>query len=646
MKKKIIKSQLSLLMRVFVLMAILLFIYSLARILIFIFNYNLFDITYSQFFFYYFTGLRFDLSSLCFANFLFLLLFFLPQKFFHKQYYKKILFTTAFVFNIVILIPSIIDAFYYPFVFRRTSYDTLLMLVKMKSEMKNLWLDFIVDFWEAIVLFIVFCVILILVLKKFFKYKTFENRGVKSYLQSSAIFILVLFCSFILMRGGFERRPISLVTAAKYAPTNHSPIVLNSAFSIIRTWNKIGLERKTFFENENELNKYFQGYKSYEKEKFNKKNIVIIILESFSCEHLSSLNPENPLDKNKNFAPFLDSLIYESYFCSNAFANGKRSIEGIPAILSSVPTLMGTPFILSPYINNNIPSIASLLKEEGYYSVFYHGGHHGTMNFDAYAELAKFDKYSGRDEYPYPEHFDGHWGIRDEEYLQFIAEELSKNEQAFIATIFTLSSHHPYTVPEKYENVLPDGPLEIHKSIAYADLALKKFFETASTKEWYNNTLFVICADHSSEPWLDYYKSPAGLFSIPILFYDPANNLKGEYKKTCQQIDVMPSILDYIGYPHKFFSFGSSVFDSLNTNNTAVSFFNDNYQIISDSTVIVFSNDKPTKLWNYKNDYHGNINLIDDENYQKKKNDLNLFYQAFIQCYNNTLIDNNIKINP
>lgn len=645
MNKNSTKSRLFLLLRVLVLMSVLLLLNSIARLLLYVFNYNLFDIKFSQFLYYFFAGLRFDLYSLFFANSLFLFLFFLPQANFHKGYYKKILFYLALLPNLLIILPNIIDAFYYPFIFRRSSYDTILMIFNLKNEMSSLWLDFLRDFWLAIVLIIVFCFLLIIILKKFFKYKSYKNKGVQAYFQSSFIFIFILFISFISIRGGFQRRPISLVTASKYAQSNHTPLVLNSSFSIIRTWNKIGLVKKTFFKNENELEKHFQAYKNYNKSSFKKKNIVIIILESFSCEHLSSLNTDNPIDKNKNFAPFLDSLIYESYFCSNAFANGKRSIEGIPAILSSIPTLMYSPFILSPYINNNFPSIASLLKKESYYSIFYHGGHNGTMNFDAYVKLAGFEKYSGKNEYPNPEHFDGNWGIRDEEYLQFIVEDISKIQQTFIAAIFTLSSHHPYTVPEKYKNTLPDGPLKIHKSIAYADMALKKFFETASTKEWYNNTLFVICSDHSSEPYLNYYKSPAGLFSIPILFYEPGSNLKGKYTKTCQQIDIMPSILDYIAYPHKFFSFGSSIFDSLN-NNIAISFSNNNYQIISDSTIMTFNDDKPIKLWNYKNDWTGENNLIEDENYQNKKDSLYLFYKAFIQFYNNSLIDNSIKQIP
>jgi phosphoglycerol transferase MdoB-like AlkP superfamily enzyme len=156
------------------------------------------------------------------------------------------------------------------------------------------------------------------------------------------------------------------------------------------------------------------------------------------------------------------SIVFE-----NAWSNGTKSIEGIPAILSSMPSWMDNPFINSLYCNNNTQSFPMLLKKEGYFSAFFHGGINGTMNFDAYSRNARFDKYYGKQEYNNDADFDGYWGIWDEPFLQFVAKEIGTFKEPFFASIFTLSSHHPFNVPEKYKDLLPKGTLPIHQSVAY-----------------------------------------------------------------------------------------------------------------------------------------------------------------------------------
>jgi phosphoglycerol transferase MdoB-like AlkP superfamily enzyme len=173
----------------------------------------------------------------------------------------------------------------------------------------------------------------------------------------------------------------------------------------------------------------------------------------------------------------------------NSFANGKRSIEGIPAIIAGIPSLLSDPFITSAYSGNNVTSFASLLKKKGYHTVFYHGGTNGTMGFDNFSRLAGFDHYFGRTEYNNDKDFDGTWGIYDEPFLQRTISELNKVNSPFAATIFTLSSHHPYKIPEKYIGKFPEGTLPIHAAVRYADFALEKFFNAASSAPWFKDYL-------------------------------------------------------------------------------------------------------------------------------------------------------------
>ncbi len=201
-----------------------------------------------------------------------------------------------------------------------------------------------------------------------------------------------------------------------------------------------------------------------------RKNIVIIILESFSKEYTA-------LGHRQSFTPFLDSLMKVSIVFENAWSNGTKSIEGIPAIISSMPTWMDNPFINSLYCNNNTHSLPLLLKKENYFSAFFHGGINYVLNKKVLPNKKIYISKSKneRNEYNNDKDFDGYWGIWDEPFLQFTANKINTFKQPFFCAIFTLSSHHPFKVPEKYQNILPKGKLPIQQSIAYTDLALKKF---------------------------------------------------------------------------------------------------------------------------------------------------------------------------
>lgn len=613
-------------------------IHVVSRHLLLFFNWNEFNITTSQFLKYFFFGLRFDLSSFAYANVFFFLLFMLPTPLITKKTYKIIAFWIWLLFNLLFVISNIADAFYYPFVLRRSTFDAITLIFTMKSEISLLWVNFIVDFWPAFVIFMICVYIMVRMYLVIMKNHNAQLKGLKDFFTRALYCITFFALSVIAMRGGFQTKPISLVTAGRYAPPGHTALILNSAFSIVRTYGKTSVDRKNFFSNDAELKQAFDVCKQYPGGNFNYKNIVIIILEGFSNEHLNSINQVR-IDQNKNFAPFLDSLIHKGMYFKNAYANGKRSVEGIPAILSSMPTLMNTPFILSPYVNNNIESLPQILKSMGYRSYFFHGGQNGTMNLDAYALKAGFDMYFGKNEYPDKNDFDGKWGIWDKPYLAYVVEQLNRVEEPFFASVFTLSSHHPYNVPEKYRNILPEGPLPIHKSIAYADLALKDFFDKASGSDWFSNTLFVITSDHSSEPYTDFYKGPAGKFSIPLLFYDPQNHRHEILEKVCQQTDIMPSILHYIGYSEKFTAFGNSIFDSVSTGMN-ITYHTDSYQLLVDSLAIVFADDTPVAMWNYLSDIQAISNKINDESYSAQLHRLTQIYRSFIQQYNNSLIEN------
>jgi phosphoglycerol transferase MdoB-like AlkP superfamily enzyme len=285
-------------------------------------------------------------------------------------------------------------------------------------------------------------------------------------------------------------------------------------------------------------------------------NVVVVILESFSAAYSAKLT-----GGREGTMPFLDSLMGEGLSFEHAYANGRRSIDGIPAILAAMPELMNEAFIASPYAQQPFTSLPGLLKSEGYRTSFFHGGHNGTMGFDVFARIAGIDRYVGFDEYPDKSHDDGIWGILDRPFLQFFTGELDKEQQPFLSVMFTLTSHHPYKLPEEEaKRFAGDGKSrKIEPTLRYTDDALRQFFATSSHMPWYKNTLFVITADHTADLKRDgQVIREAQDYWVPLVFYMPGRLQPATDDRVVQHIDILPTVLHVIGYSKPFFSFGHS----------------------------------------------------------------------------------------
>src|SRR5690606_33640488 len=254
---------------------------------------------------------------------------------------------------------------------------------------------------------------------------------------------------------------------------------LNTPFAMMKTLEAVYL-REVHYYSSQELNALYPVvHVSNDSIPFRKLNVVFLIMESFGKENIGFFNRHVDGGTYKGYTPFLDSLLAESYTFRRSFANGRKSIDALPSIISSIPSI-GEPFVLSVYSGNKTTSIAKLLGDAGYETAFFHGAPNGSMGFSAYAQLAGIQHYFGKDEYGNDDDFDGIWGIWDEPFMQFMAGKLNTFQEPFFASFFSLSSHHPFNVPEKYEGRFPKGPLPLHEPTGYADHALQQFFDKAA----------------------------------------------------------------------------------------------------------------------------------------------------------------------
>jgi phosphoglycerol transferase MdoB-like AlkP superfamily enzyme len=416
--------------------------------------------------------------------------------------------------------------------------------------------------------------------------------------------------------------------------------VLNTPFSLFRTFGKKVLVKYEFYDKQKLDEIYNPHYIPAINSPFKKDNVIIIILESFAREYIGFFNKDLEGGSYSGYTPFIDSLLKESLTFNVSLGNGKKSIDAMPSVLASLPSLE-TPYIISHYANNTINGLASLLKGKGYYSAFFHGAPNGSMGFDSFAKMAGFDDYIGLDQYPHKNDFDGIWGVWDEPFFKFFAGKLNNFPQPFLASIFSISSHHPFKVPDKYKDKFKKGAAPIVEVVGYTDFALREFFDEVSHEPWFKNTLFVITADHTNESIHKEFQNNFGSYSIPVIFYKQGSNLRGVKERIAQQIDIMPTILSYLNFDEEYIAFGNNLLDdshesfAFNTNGST-------YHLYMRDHILEMIDNKPVGLFNYKTDRFLEVNLMGSEPDLTRKMEEKM--KAIIQSYNARLIDNDLIV--
>lgn len=612
--------------RLLVVLVLLLFL----KVCFYLYNSTHFtNIGLTELFLHLFWGLRFDLSIIILVNSLFILLSILPFPFVFNRGYQKLLLGIFIVTNGLLFLIECSDMIYFQFSQKRLTADVF-TLIGNQHDFINLIPVFLFDYWYFIILWAA------TIFSTFYFYKStaIEYRPAKNklaaFLKKSIVFLFILGICVVIVRGGTQLKPIQNTFAVDYTLPELTPLVLNSTFSLSHSFSKGRLTKPYFFSEDSLLNLYNPVKNTVSGTPFKNKNVVIIILESFSSEYTG-------LGGKVSYTPFLDSLMTHSIVFKNAYSNGKRSNEGIPAIVSGMPTWMADPYLSSAYSTNRINSIASLLKVKGYESAFFHGADNGSMYFDKFMKTAGFDAYYGRDEFNDDSKYDDNWGIWDEYFFKFFTQKMKLMHEPFCTVFFSLSSHHPFKLPSEYKNKFPKGTLPIHAMVEYTDWALQTFFKDAAKMPWYNNTLFVITSDHTGPSDNPFYLNPVGNYRIPILLFDPSVNLGQTIQTVTQQIDIMPTILEYLNYPEPYFAFGKNALD-LNKKSFALSYLNSTYQFITDNYFLQFDGTNTLGMYDLPTDSLLKNNLV-NAGYPEKVEIENKL-KAVIQTYNGRLLNN------
>ena len=551
-------------------------------------------------------SLKFDTVSILYANAIFILLAMVPLHLRERGWWQSVMYWYYVVVNaLLIVVVNMGDAIYFRYTQKRFSADEIFFADNDNSL--QLIFTFAAENWHIVLSGAALIVLLAVGYRRRVKVENIF-AGVWYYVMGVVMFALTIGLAIGGVRGGFTKmtRPITISNATLYTPDNaRATMILSNPFSILRTISSSGkLHYEKYFDEATLASIYSPEHRPAEGTSATElmgRNVVLFIMESFSAEHSYLLRPDLYEDaEQKGYTPFMDSLMLQSYTFYNMYANGKRSIQALPAVWSSIPSYKA-PFVLMPQAMAETRSLPAILKDKGYETMFFCGSDHGSMGFGAYARQTGIENLYSRQDYEKvhgTDDFDGYWGIWDEKFLNYMGEVLSEQQGPFFSTMFTLTSHHPFVVPAEYEGKYPKGLTPNHQCVGYVDDAFRKFFAKYENEEWFRNTIFIFVADHvSSEKMTETFRRSPGDYHIMGFMYAPDSALVGEHRQVVSQVDIMPTLLGLMGHSEPYFAFGRDIFNEYVDEPISMNYDNNAFQAITAQHLLRFDEKTTTGVY-------------------------------------------------
>lgn len=579
-------------------------------------------------------ALIFDSGSIFYINLPFLFFSLIPFRFRARKGYQTFLLWLFVVVNSLGLVINLADIFYYPFKLGRIASDDFHFITN--GNFGLLLLSFMKDYWYGFLGWIGLGALLWFGFKKIGYRPTVIRNNIVYYLSQTALLVVAAVFAVVMIRGGnmsAATYPINISDAGLYASPTKSGMILSNPFAVIRT-SSDSFHYPEYYPEE-ELSEIFtpihQPGDSSLMRVEGRPNVMLIILESFATPHIKALSDQFPVEA-PSFTPFLDSVIRESYTFRNGYHNGSRSLDALPSLWASIPTFK-RQFLAMPQSMAPFHALPECLKEMGYATAFMHGAVKESMSFQAFGKTVGVEHFWSQEDYEAlygKKDFDGKWGIWDDRFFPFIADRVNELPQPFFATMFSLSSHHPFQLPAGFENRgYPEGALPLHRMMAYSDEALRHMFERMAQNDWYENTIFVFTADHGSGADNEKYKQVPYNFGVPIVFYSPGGLMgKGADERPAGHIDLMPTLLGMLGYEKSYFAFGEDLFADSGAGRTMN--YMGAFNTIADSLVYIFDEHNFVEIYDYRTDPLQQHNLAPDF----EADDASMRWtKAFIQQY-------------
>ncbi len=515
-------------------------------------------------------GLRFDASTITIFIGLPLLLTLIPHSFAQHAGWQKTWLWFIYAMFIMLAIVLIADFIYFGFVNRHIGAEVTLF-----SGDPQLMIDIIItDYGQLTLIFGLLGGAFALLWHQWFS----QHIHKPTHPTFRWITILLLFLVFVVIgRGGLQYKPISVADAFAIGSTSAGYLSMNGAFAVQHAAIS-GQPKKTTFMPQDQAEAIVQDSLSSPNEQFlspdypllrtttnrrnNKPNVVIFTLESWDAIHIDVMRRDRELSA-LGVTPNFDALSRQGQLYRTFYATGQRSMDGLAAILASVPTLPGMPYIGKGLEQSRLSYLGVLAKQAGYQTLFLQSSNRGSFHIDAIAAQAGFDQYLGAEDIPaiHKNVNKSHdWGVWDFETLNQAHQLFEQSETPFLGFIFTSTTHNPWRVPhQRWEKFpLTSERNRYLNSLYYADWAIGEFFKLAKQTDYYRNTIFILTGDHIS-PFDAEPKHIPSRYHIPLLMIAPGL-APAKIDRIGSQLDILPSIIDLAGWSMPYAGLGRSLF--------------------------------------------------------------------------------------
>jgi len=611
-------------------------------------------------------GVRFDLSTACIVSIPFFVILLLPGM--SKNWYaRQGVLATLLLWYVVLLVYNFIDIQYYAFAQRHVTF-----------ELRNAWGDTRVLLGIGLKQYVVELLGLLLFLGAFsLAFRRLTNDFTRrARARDSAAWhrrlvwdvpLTIVMAAFfvVFIRGGLQAKPLGVKNAFSSDAVELGILSLNGIYttfnalaesrdgrdpmahlkSLQASAGALGRDDVVRMIAASERESYDPDYPlfrrfTYPPAERRPLNVVIFIMESWSAKFVGAL------EGSPDATPVFNELSRDGLLLTNCFANAQRSIEGLSALLGSVPVWKGVVLGQGGLLyQTRLEPIGHVLKSYGYQTLFLHGARRGSLGFDGLTKRVGFSRQIARDDFEL-NHVtdDGVWGIYDEHAFLRAHHEFEQMTQPFFSVIYSLSSHTPYTLPskefERFDASVPHRAFA--NSMGYSDYALGKFFSAARAAPYFRDTVFLIVGDHTEGP-----STGATLYEgyhIPCLLYSPAHLPPGREPRVVSQLDLVPTLLDFLRISAPYTSWGKSIF--ADGDRMALLPRGDHFVYVREPYMLLTDLDRPIGLYDYRANPAANLLDTPNEERTKVSERMNREVEAYLQFSYDALIGNKVRPAP
>ncbi len=553
-------------------------------------------------------GIRFDLSALLLLDGALLLLYNLPGNPARWRPFGFFLFTLFCAANIAGIVVNLADYGY----FRETQRRLVGELFAMPRDIAGMVPGLLHGYWFLFLLLAVVAALFVyaaLQLSRWLDRRIESRRNIITELISLVIIIPLLVLG---VRGGLQSKPLRPAHAFRSTNWPVGYLTLNSTYTVLRGLAQVKLPEYQLMSEDRAAAIVAQMVKSPSETMIDprypflrervaagpprRRNVVIFIMESWVSEQMGCYGAST------SCTPCFDSLARGGLLFTNFLANGQRSIEAAPAVLASVPGLSNNTQIGSTTETTRLLGLGTILAKRGYATAFYHGAKTGSMGFDAFARMAGFARYYGKEDYPNLTRGvqDGTWGLYDEPAFLDACARADGMAKPFCLAIYSLNPHVPFAIPASRDAAIPrfPGESEYQRALRYSDFSLGRFFAAARTKPWFDSTVFVIVGDHTTSPARHDFRS---IFLVPCLVLAPGLVKPGRTARIGSQVDILPTVLDLLNLPAVHAATGRSLLDITRTH-YAAEYYSGQVALFTDTLLALSWLSGPPEIYAYLHD--------------------------------------------